>query len=79
MREVRLQAIVDEDHIAHLQLPDDVPEGSIEVIVRVDECPKLVPEEFLGEFLNRLATRPWPGRSKEDIDRQIHEERDSWD
>jgi hypothetical protein len=54
-------------------LPPDAKE--IEVVVRLRDEPARCGER-LGDFLRNLP----PGtRTKEDIDRQIAEERDSWD
>ena|SRR5215813_5255401 len=79
MRELRLQTLVDENHVAQIQLPEDVRQGPIEVIVRLPEAIPQTPKLPLAEFLDRLVARPWTGRSREEIDRQIQEERDSWD
>jgi hypothetical protein len=54
--------------------PVDEVTGEVEVFVRPVE-PKLTPRRSLAEVLRSLP----PGtRSKEDIDRHIAEERDSW-
>jgi len=52
--------------------PINDPSAEIEVVVRTK-----TPDDELsvGEYLRRL---PPGNRSKEDIDRQIREERDSW-
>lgn len=49
--------------------------GEVEVVVRSIESKATEPSRDVFEFLRSLA----PGtRSKEDIDRQIAEERDAW-
>ena len=54
-------------------LPPDAKE--IEVVVRIQDKPRRTRKK-LGDFLRSLP----PGtRTKADIDRQIAEERDSWD
>lgn len=49
--------------------------GEVEVVVRSIESKEAKPAQDVFEFIRSLP----PGtRSKEDIDRQIAEERDSW-
>ncbi len=53
----------------------DQLEGEVEVVVRAVEPAYTKPVESIFEFIRKLP----PGtRTKEDIDRQIAEERDSW-
>jgi len=49
--------------------------GSVEVILRSVEVAEERRGERLSDFLRRLSPT---GRTKEDVDRQIREERDSW-
>jgi hypothetical protein len=49
--------------------------GSVEVVLRSLETIQEPRGERLSDFLRRL---PPTGRTKEDVDRQINEERDSW-
>jgi len=61
----------------HIELDESLGEltGPVEVTLRAVATPAEEPEDIL-DFLAKLA----PGtRTKEDIDRQIREERDSWD
>jgi len=78
MREIRLQTLVEEDHTARLRLPDDVRQGPIEVIVRVDEEP-IGNGQSVRQFLAKMKASPRPRRTQEEIDRRLREERDSWE
>ena len=53
----------------------DQIDGEVEVVIRSVEPARTKPVESIFEFIRKLP----PGtRTKEDIDRQIAEERDSW-
>lgn len=78
MRAIKLQAQVPQDRTLSIKLPDDVDEGLAEIIVLVPEARhprRLSVEEFLAE----LSERPHPTRSKEEIDADLLEMRQSWD
>jgi hypothetical protein len=78
MRAIKLQTHVDRDHMLRIRLPEDVREGPAEVIVLVPEVTdKATPS--LSDFLSTLADRPRRIRSKEEIDRDLAAERESWD
>lgn len=51
--------------------------GEVEVLVEVSEEAK--PSNEISNLADFLESLPPGTRSKEDIDRQIREERDSWD
>jgi hypothetical protein len=78
MRAIKLQARVEKDHTVCLRLPEDVGEGPAEVIVLVPD-PAMKPAHSLGDFLARLPPRPRRLRSKEEIDRYLEQERQTWD
>jgi hypothetical protein len=61
-------------------LPADVPEGEAEVIVLMTESAGQQPGAAgtLREFSDWLAKQPERGRSKEEIDRYLAQERASW-
>jgi len=64
-------------HGRHIDLdePVDQIDGEVEVVVRAVEHTPAKPVESIFEFIRKLP----PGtRTKEDIDRQIAEERDGW-
>lgn len=77
MKAVKLDAQIQPDHTLRLQLPEDVAEGPAEVIVLVPEETRDRPS--LSQVLEELDRRTHPRRSRSDIDRQVKEERDSWD
>jgi len=62
----------------HIELDEPVAslKGDVEVLLRVRQTPANASAETLSEFLRRIP----PGtRSREDIDRQLRQERDSWE
>ena len=79
MRAIKLQTHVDRDHIVRLKLPEDVQEGPAEVIVLVPEAVSETPAPSLRDFLADLALRPRKTRSREEIDRDLEQERASWE
>jgi hypothetical protein len=78
MRAIKLQAHVEKDHTLSLKLPEDIQEGPAEVIVLVPE-PAARPAHSLGDFLTRLPRRSRRVRSKEEIDRDLEQERQAWE
>ena len=78
MRAIKLQTQVEKDHTLRLKLPEDVEEGPAEVIVLVPEAAER-PDHTLADFLARLSEHPPTLRSKEEIDRYLQEERESWE
>jgi hypothetical protein len=58
-----------------VELDEAVTDMSSDVEVLVRPATKIVPSEKVSDFLRAL---PAGGRSKEDIDHQMLEERDSW-
>ncbi len=79
MRAIKLTAQISTEHTLHLQLPADVPPGMAEVIVLYPEAPVSDKPRSLEEFMRRLQKADVPRRTKEEIDRYIEEERDSWE
>jgi hypothetical protein len=78
MRAIKIQAHIEKDHTLSLRLPEDVHEGPAEVIVLVpDKASK--PVHSLNDFLDRLARQPRQVLSKDEIDRHLERERQSWD
>ena len=82
----RQRFVVNADHQLCLTLPPDFPVGSVEVIVLSDApspsadgasvAPQAGDINALFEF---LKTVPPSGRTIQEIDRQIQEDRDSWE
>jgi hypothetical protein len=69
------------DRRLEVQLPPDAPEGEAEVTVTVEDSsvPPLGSPERILAFLKELHSQPGRTyRTKEDIDRSLREERDSW-
>ncbi len=80
MRAHRIKTHVTPNQPLVVPLPADMPEGDVEVIVLYPE-PASRSGSFssLREFDAWLRQQPPGERSKEEIDRQIEEERASWD
>jgi len=78
MRSLKLNAQISSDHILHLSVPPEVPEGPAEVILLLPEAPRQ-PDGTLRDFLRDLSRCPRKVRSKEDIDRALAAERGSWE
>jgi hypothetical protein len=77
MRAIKLNTHVAKDRTLLLQLPEDVQEGPAEVIVLVPENAEQSTRTLEG-FLAGLAARPRRVRTKEEIDRSLKQERESW-
>ena len=80
MNAIKLQVIVPESRELTITLPPDVPPGAAEVIVLTEAAPEPLPGswERIRQFLDRTPPA-WPGRTKEEIDRYLEEERASWE
>ncbi len=74
------------DRQINLTLPPDFPVGVVDIVVRSVDVPE--PADGTAEQRQRsdlrslfefLDTLPPTGRSSEEIDRQVQEERDSWE
>lgn len=86
MQTLRLRYTVTADHQITLTLPPDFPMGPVEIMVRSADVPEAVDgsaeqqrRDDLKSFFEFLETLPPTGRTREDIDRQVQEERDSWE
>ncbi len=79
MRAIKLHAQVSPEHTLSLQLPADVPPGMAEVIVLVPVPEATDKPDDLKTFMEWLDHQPRHIRSKEEIDHQIEEERNSWE
>ena len=81
MRALKLNAYIGANHRLELDLPEDVPTGSAEVIVLVPDNEANPDQEhrlYLSNFFSRLENSDRPRLSKEEIDRCLEEERASW-
>lgn len=79
MRAIKLTAQISPEHTLNLQLPPDVPPVMAEVIVLVPVAEASDKPDDLQAFMEWLDRQPRHTRSKEEIDRQIEEERNSWE
>ena len=76
-----LQGRVTPDRRLEVQLPPEVPEGDAEVTLSVEDqhVPPLGSPERILAFLEELHRNPHHTyRTKEEIDRYLQQERDSW-
>lgn len=78
MRAIKLNTHVAEDRTLRLKLPEDVQVGPAEVIVLVPEAAER-PAHTVRDFLADLSARPHRTRTREEIDRYLERERESWD
>jgi hypothetical protein len=78
MRAIKLQTHIGKDHTLSVKLPEDMAEGPAEIIVLVQEPAKRAGHS-LADFLRTLSEQPRSTRSKEEIDRDLERERESWD
>lgn len=80
MRAVRMHVIVPEHRQLTLTLPNRVPPGEVEIIVLVDQpTHSTAGARPLFKVADAWrATHP-ERRTREDIDRELAAERDSWD
>jgi hypothetical protein len=78
MRAIKLNTHVAEDRTLRLKLPEDVQMGPAEVIILVPEAAER-PAHTVQDFLAGLSAGPRRIRTKEEIDRHLERERESWD
>jgi fatty acid-binding protein DegV len=79
MRAIRLNGTVSQDRELHLRLPSDAPPGPAEVIVLVQDADTEDKRSSWEALLKDAGEWAKTGKSKEEIDRYIEEERDSWE
>lgn len=79
MRAIKLTANIGDDHRLNVQLPDDVPPGIAEVILLFPVNASINNLNDLQSFMEWLDQQPRYTRSKEEIDRYLEEERNSWE
>jgi len=80
MRAHRIKAHVIPNQPLVVPLPANLPESDVEVIVLFPETqPNASAFSSLREFDDWLNQQPPSARSKEEMDRQIEEERAGWD
>ena len=84
MQAYQFEQYVSPSHRVSVELPPDAPTGSAKIIVLFPEQqnPSESPKpKFanMAEFAAWLQTQPPTGRTTEEIDNYIREERDSWE
>jgi hypothetical protein len=81
MQAIKLKANVGPDHRIELELPVEIPEGEVEVIILASEPSDQAKAgiKTLREFNNWLRQQPSTGHSKEEGDAYLAAERASWD
>jgi len=79
MNAVVRDVVVGKDRRIVIDLPPDIPEGPAEVIVLARGETKTDIEGLIGAADGWRRAHPGHRRSKEDIDRQVTEERGSWE
>lgn len=78
MRAIKLHTHVEKDHTLRIRLPEDVEEGPAEVIVLIPDI-SAHRSHSLADVLSTLSQQPRRVRTKEEIDRDLEGERESWD
>lgn len=83
MQAYQFERSVPPSHTITVELPPDAPTGPAQVIVLFKESaqqPAAPKPRFadIAEFTAWLETQPPSGRTAEDVDRQIREEREGW-
>ena len=83
MQAYQFHQTVSPSHQITLVLPPDAPVGEAQITVlftdRLPNAPLAKPRfANIAEYLAWHDTQPPTGRSAEDVDRQIREERDGW-
>lgn len=84
MQAYQFEQYVSPSHRVSVELPESAPTGSARIIVLFPDqaaTPEAPKPRFanMAEFHKWLITQPPTGRTAEEIDQQIREERDSWD
>ncbi|MEY4979621.1 MAG: hypothetical protein RLZZ352_1891 [Pseudomonadota bacterium] len=83
MRAYQFEQHIPATHAVVLPLPSDVA-GNAKIIVLFPDAGETAqtlypPFDNLAEYTAWLETQPPTGRTKEEIDQYVREERDSWD
>jgi len=81
MQAARLTAVIPPNREVILRVPDEIPVGEAEILVLAKEngSDGTGSGSALVEYLASLHGPSRAARTKEDIDRQLREERDSWE
>ncbi|MCC6572777.1 MAG: hypothetical protein IT462_03210 [Planctomycetes bacterium] len=81
MSDLKIKAYVSPDHKLTADVPPEIPPGEHEITLPAPEVLDIAARnKELIDFLKSLERQPnRKSRAKEDIDRQIEEERNSWE
>jgi len=75
MQAVKLKAVVDKNRELRLVVPEDIPEGPVEVMVLSETSKPAKPR--LSEVLRQIG-RGHKTRNRQELDDRLEAERDSW-
>lgn len=84
MHAYKIETIVPQDHRLELTLPPSFPPGKTEVIfIAKEDDPQATvantePQRSLKAFSTWLKQQPITPRSRDEVEAQLREERDSW-
>ncbi len=83
MHAYKLETIIPQDHHLELTLPPSFPTGAAEVIFLAKEnAPQAAPTDATPHSLKAFSTwlkqQPATPRSRDEVEAQLREERDSW-
>ena len=74
--QVRIKARVTADHKIVADAPADMAPGEVDIIVELPQRPSL---ERLKGLLRSIATDNSPGRTRAEIDAELHADRQDWE
>ncbi len=72
------EAYLPVNHSLNIRLPDEIPAGKVRIAVIYEKPSQNDNNENMADFLDSLPLNA-QGRSSTDIEKQINEERNSWD
>jgi hypothetical protein len=78
MLAVKLEAVVPDNHQLVLQVPDEIPAGTVEIVILAKGKPLTSNGQTILDFLAEAAY-PIEPRSAEDIEADIQAERSAWE
>jgi hypothetical protein len=79
MREYRTKAVITQDRRIEFVVPQDLPPGEAEVVVRVSGRPAATHGGSLEVFLEELSNSDRPLRPRDEVEAEIQALRDDWD
>jgi hypothetical protein len=79
MLAVKLEAVVPDNRRLVLQVPDEIPAGTVEIVILAKGKPLASNGQAILDFLAEAAKYPIESRSAEDIEADIQTERSAWE